>query len=167
MTAATSKRRSLERRTPKHNPAWPNWASGYFATLPAPLPVRRPGFLILRALFNLKRSCLTYLNPLKRVQVNRSTPAMPPCQAHFPQHHDRRQFLLKAGGGIGGLALAGLLQQEPNPAKRRAIRWHRAIPLCPSSQARHLVVHARRAKPHGPVRSQAGLGQTCRPTFAG
>ena len=117
MTAATSKRRSLERRTPKHNPAWPNWASGYFATLPAPLPVRRPGFLILRALFNLKRSCLTYLNPLKRVQVNRSTPAMPPCQAHFPQHHDRRQFLLKAGGGIGGLALAGLLQQDAQAAK--------------------------------------------------
>ena len=33
-------------------------------------------------------------------------------QAHFPQRHDRRQFLLKAGGGVGGLALAGLLQQE-------------------------------------------------------
>ena len=41
---------------------------------------------------------------------------MPPCQAHFPQHHDRRQFLLKAGGGIGGLALAGLLQQETRAA---------------------------------------------------
>ena len=42
---------------------------------------------------------------------------MPPCQAHFPQHHDRRHFLLKAGGGIGGLELAGLLQQDAQAAK--------------------------------------------------
>ncbi|SVA59303.1 uncharacterized protein METZ01_LOCUS112157, partial [marine metagenome] len=33
-------------------------------------------------------------------------------KAHFPQRYDRRQFLLKAGGGIGGLALAGMMQQE-------------------------------------------------------
>ena len=32
------------------------------------------------------------------------------------QQFDRRQFLLKAGGGIGGLALAGLMQQEARAA---------------------------------------------------
>ena len=48
--------------------------------------------------------------------MNGSTPAVSLGQAHFPQRHDRRQFLLKAGGGIGGLALAGLMQQEARAA---------------------------------------------------
>ncbi|MDP7585681.1 MAG: DUF1501 domain-containing protein [Verrucomicrobiota bacterium] len=48
--------------------------------------------------------------------MNGSTPAVSLDQAHFPQRHDRRQFLLKAGGGIGGLALVGLMQQEARAA---------------------------------------------------
>ena len=62
---------------------------------------------------------------------------MPPCQAHFPQHHDRRQFLLKAGGGIGGLALAGLLQQDAQAAKPNA-----GDPLAPRNS--HFAPRAKR-----------------------
>ncbi|MED5278372.1 MAG: DUF1501 domain-containing protein, partial [Verrucomicrobiota bacterium] len=62
---------------------------------------------------------------------------MSPCQAHFPQHHDRRQFLLKAGGGIGGLALAGLLQQDAQAAKPSA-----GDPLAPRNP--HFAPRAKR-----------------------
>ncbi|MEC8973158.1 MAG: DUF1501 domain-containing protein, partial [Verrucomicrobiota bacterium] len=62
---------------------------------------------------------------------------MPLGQAHFPQHHDRRQFLLKAGGGIGGLALAGLLQQDAQAAKPSA-----GSPLAPRNP--HFAPRAKR-----------------------
>ena len=62
---------------------------------------------------------------------------MPPCQAHFPQHHDRRHFLLKAGGGIGGLELAGLLQQDAQAAKPSE-----GDPLAPRNP--HLAPRAKR-----------------------
>ena len=41
--------------------------------------------------------------------MNGFSPAIPHRQAHFPQRYDRRRFLLKAGGGIGGLFFLGFL----------------------------------------------------------
>ncbi len=39
---------------------------------------------------------------------------------HFPQHRSRRDFLLRAGGGMGGLALASLMAAERGATARAA-----------------------------------------------
>jgi hypothetical protein len=41
---------------------------------------------------------------------------MAATQTHFPTHANRRQFLLQAGGGIGGIALAHLMSSRANGA---------------------------------------------------
>ncbi len=44
--------------------------------------------------------------------------------SHFPQSSTRRQFLLQAGGGFGGLALSQMLASEGGPAASRQVPSH-------------------------------------------
>src|SRR4051794_19337233 len=46
-----------------------------------------------------------------------STPS-PHRLPHFPRASSRRDFLLRAGGGCGGLALTWLLARAPRPADK-------------------------------------------------
>ncbi len=69
--------------------------------------------------------------------MNVFSSAIPHRQPHFPERYDRRRFLLKAGGGIGGLALAGLMQGELLATKSGA-----ADPLAPRQP--HFVPRAKR-----------------------
>ena len=98
------------------------------------------------------------------------------CSRHF---WDRREFLFRSGGGISGLALAYLLEQqgllssagqtEPaggdccggrrcrrEPVRDEAAAFQAARDRC------DLLVHGRRLEPGGYVRSQAGAGEVRR-----
>ena len=65
----------------------------------------------------------------------------------------RRDLLIRAGGGLGGVALAWLLGRDGRADAPKAPR------VRGEGQARHLPVHGRRAQPDRPVRPQAGPGE--------
>ena len=72
----------------------------------------------------------------------------------------RRAVLNRFGMGLGGIALANLVNPQSQiaggagrPGPRRA---RRAVPRSAEGQARHLSVHGRRAVADGDVRLQAG-----------
>ena len=72
---------------------------------------------------------------------------------------NRRQWLLQAGAGFGGLALMHLLAQDS--ALGGAIRpeWKRRSASRAEGQARRAAVHERRRQPDGHVRLQAELAK--------
>ena len=95
------------------------------------------------------------------------------CNRNF---WDRREFLFRSGGGISGLALAYLLDQQgllaaehgadrTTPARRRGRREPvraEAAALQAARDGGDLAVHGRRLEPDGHVRSQAGAREVRR-----
>ena len=79
---------------------------------------------------------------------------------HFESAVSRRDFLARAGGGFGAVALASLLASEAGAAaSTSSVGQSSAAPrrriFGPRATQRDLVLHRRRAEPHRPVRSQA------------
>ena len=71
--------------------------------------------------------------------------------------HSRRDFLTRAGGGMGLLALmAAAGAGRPAPTNRREPAGAEAAALPGGREKRHLVLPRRRPQPHRPVRPQAG-----------
>ena len=72
---------------------------------------------------------------------------------HHERPFSRRDFLARAGGGMGMLALLSLLEESARTASAKAPHFKA------DGEERHLVLPRRRAQPHRPVRPQAGTGQ--------
>ena len=65
-------------------------------------------------------------------------------RSHFPTRTSRRDFLLRGGGGFGGIALAGLLQTEGKlgSSSATAASAKHSNPL--AAQSPHFAARARR-----------------------
>src|SRR5437667_11627357 len=69
---------------------------------------------------------------------------LPPPRPHVPHFRSRRDFLFKAGGGFGALALAGLLQRDgllgAEPVKSKAGPFAPRTPHFPAKAERVLFL---------------------------
>ena len=97
-------------------------------------------------------------------------PSSLPRSSHIATPTSRREFLARAGGGFGGLALPPCW---PAMRRREPPRLCRANPLAPQRAAlrrpraqRHLLFHGWRAQPHRSLRSQAGADEAGRQAAA-
>ena len=87
-------------------------------------------------------------------------------QPHHECAHSRRDFLTRAGGGMGLLALMALLEQDGRADEPGRPAGRQAAALQGDREKRHLVLPRRRPQPHRPVRPQAGTEQAGRQAAA-